>query len=304
MKIRLYNENDFEQILTLFNENSDYDKMTVALMREKIDDPQFDPESFFVTETDGRIVGFMFGVQREIRGEKYGYIKLMVVHKDYRRQGIARGMFEKLEAYYIKCGVEIFRIYDTTANYWMPGIDPRYTAALCFAWRFGFERFVDTCNLNVDLQNQDWSMAAKEAKLLKEGIIIKRADDTDKASLMRFIEKEFALWHDEVSMSFKSNPIAMHVAIVDGEVQAFSGHNGNNMGTGWFGPMGTDPALRGKGIGEILLKRCLQDMKDWGLANSIIPWVGPIGFYSHFSNAVISRVFWRFEKRLKGEGKK
>ena len=100
-------------------------------------------------------------------------------------------------------------------------------------------------------------------------------------------------------MSFNSDPIAIHVALVAGEVQAFSGHNGNNIGMGWFGPMGTDPSLRGKGIGEVLLKRCLQDMKDWGLKTSIIPWVGPIGFYAHFANAVISRVFWRFEKRLK-----
>jgi GNAT superfamily N-acetyltransferase len=35
---------------------------------------------------------------------------------------------------------------------------------------------------------------------------------------------------------------------------------------GWFGPMGTHPDLRGLGIGSILLKRCLKDMKRNGLS--------------------------------------
>ena len=77
-----------------------------------------------------------------------------------------------------------------------------------------------------------------------------------------------------------------------------SDHNTNNFGTGWFGPMGTHPDLRGMGIGEILLKRCLQDMKEEGLEYSTIPWVAPIAFYSHYCYAMIERVFWRFEKSL------
>jgi len=66
---------------------------------------------------------------------------------------------------------------------------------------------------------------------------------------------------------------------------------------GW-NAAGTHPDLRGKGIGGILLKRCLQDMKDWELETSIIPWVGPIRFYSYYANAVVNRVFWRYEKKL------
>ena len=54
-------------------------------------------------------------------------------------------------------------------------------------------------------------------------------------------------------------------------------------------------------MGGILLYMCLNDMKNQGFSNSIIPWVGPIGFYSNYADAKISRVFWRYEKVLKNE---
>jgi mycothiol synthase len=93
-----------------------------------------------------------------------------------------------------------------------------------------------------------------------------------------------------------NHPVSVHVAVVDGIVKAFSAHSANNTGTGWFGPMGTHPDLRGKGVGSILLKRCLEDLKHAGHSQAIIPWVGPIAFYSHFCGAVVDRVFWRYEK--------
>jgi mycothiol synthase len=79
---------------------------------------------------------------------------------------------------------------------------------------------------------------------------------------------------------------------------AFSAHEGNNKGTGWFGPMGTSAELREKGAGSILLKKCLKDMKEMGFVKAIIPWVGPIPFYMHHVNSKVERVFWRYEKIL------
>jgi predicted GNAT family acetyltransferase len=63
--------------------------------------------------------------------------------------------------------------------------------------------------------------------------------------------------------------------------------------------MGTSEEARGKGIGAILLKRCLKDIKESGLDQSIIPWVGPIGFYYEKVGAEVSRVFWNYSKEIK-----
>ena len=62
--------------------------------------------------------------------------------------------------------------------------------------------------------------------------------------------------------------------------------------------MGTSIKSRGKGVGAVLLKRCLQDLKNLGFKKAVIPWVGPIPFYSKFANAHVSRVFWRYEKHM------
>lgn len=63
--------------------------------------------------------------------------------------------------------------------------------------------------------------------------------------------------------------------------------------------MGTRPDFRKMGIGEVLLKRCLVDMREQGHKRSIIPWVGPIAFYYDAVGAKVDRIFWRFKKEVR-----
>lgn len=296
--ITLYNPAEQPELTAFLNENWEYDTLTEELLSEKLEgDPYWMPEATFVCKDDERIIGFMQGVMRHIRGVNYAYIKLMAVDKEYRRQGIATAMYKQLQDVFKVHKADVVRIYDVPLNYFMPGIDPRYTPALCWAMRRGFERFGDTSNLLVDL-NQNWDMSAREDALRKDGIVVRRAKPEDKQAVLNFIKDEWLLWTNEVEMAFKDEMPSIHIALLNGEVKAFSAHNANNKGTGWFGPMGTHPDLRGKGMGAILLKRCLQDMKEMGLSHSIIPWVGPIDFYAWHANARVDRVFWRFEKKL------
>ncbi len=279
----------------------EYDQLSETLLREKVfDDPEYDPELIFTSFEGDKIIGFLSGVTREIRGEKIGYVKLMVVHRAFRRQGVGRALYEKLEKELIKRGMQKVRVYDVPFNYFMPGIDPRYTPALAFFETLGFKRFADTSNMVVDLTNQEFDTAEQEAALTAQGIEISRADYSDQEEVMAFVDEHFPLWRYEVSNAYNSLPVSLHIARHEGKIKAFSAHNGNNFGTGWFGPMGTHSDLRGKGIGGILLRRCLQDMKEWGLTESIIPWVGPIRFYAYYANARVERVFWRYEKSLRG----
>jgi len=297
--ITQYKSDDQTRLTAFLNASWQFDSITESVLREKLEgDPCWMPEATFVCKDGDKIIGFMQGLMRDIRGTRYAYIKLMAVEESYRRKGIASAMFDKLEAIFKQHAADVIRIYDVPLNYFMPGIDPRYTPALCWATRKGFERFGDTSNLLVDL-NQDWDMSAKELTLKADNIEVRRARPADKQAILDFIKDEWALWSNEVEMAFKDEQPSIHIALLNGEVKAFSAHNANNKGTGWFGPMGTHPDLRGKGMGAILLKRCLQDMKEMGLSHSIIPWVGPIDFYSWHSNAVVDRVFWRYEKKLK-----
>jgi hypothetical protein len=116
--------------------------------------------------------------------------------------------------------------------------------------------------------------------------------------MIKWTEKNFKGWISEVSNSFANDPVSLHIALIEEEIIAFSAYESNNRGTGWFGPMGTSEAARGKGVGGILLLRCMKDLKNLGFEKSIIPWVGPIPFYMHYVNSKVKRVFWRYEKLL------
>lgn len=297
--IRTFLKKDYLPVLGFLNSNLDFDRFDEKLLHEKLEgDPYWQQEKTLICYEHDRIIGFMQGVLREIEGKKLGYIKLMAVMREYRRQGIATALFEQLTDLFKKDGVSVVRIYDSPMNYLMPGIDPRYTEAVCFALRMGFKRFADTSNLLVDLYSDAWETIEEEASLNEHDIIICRPDFSEKNEVLEFVQKNWTLWEYEVRRAFENNPPSIHIARLRGEIKAFSAHEANNKGMGWFGPMGTHPDLRGKGIGGILLKRCLLDMKKSGYQKAIIPWVGPIDFYAHHAGARVDRVFWRFEKHF------
>lgn len=296
--ISLYQSAELKDLCEFLNRCWEFDSITPELLDEKLTgDPVWQEDLALMVRTENRIIGFMQGVIRDIRGIRYGYIKLMGIDPTFRRKGIATYLYKELEKKFVNQSVDVVRIYDVPLNYWMPGIDPRYTPALCWAMRNGFKRFGDTSNLKVNLSS-NWDTSKEEIKLAENDIEIRRALPDEKQAVLDFIQDEWALWGNEIEMAFKDDPPSIHIALIESEIKAFSAHNGNNKGTGWFGPMGTHIELRGKGIGAILLKKCLNDIKFMGLSYAVIPWVGPIDFYAWHADAQVDRVFWRFEKHL------
>ncbi|MFB3895834.1 MAG: GNAT family N-acetyltransferase [bacterium] len=300
MKLEQLTKSDLGTISDFCNRNIIYDKFTPALIEEKsFGDPDFDPALTFIAKNDqGNITGFLLGIMRIWKGKPIGWIKLMAVEEWLRRKQVASQMLTALEAQLKSLGAKELKVMDCPLNYYMPGVDPRYTEMIVFCLRRGFERIGENINMDCDLIAGNFDTATFEAERVKDGFQIKRAEPADKDATLRFINCQFPLWDNEIANTFKNNPVSLHIAKKDNEVVAFSAYDANNIGLGWFGPMGTNPNLRGKKIGEILLKRCLADQKKQGYTNSIIPWAGPISFYLNTVNAKIGRVFWTFQKPL------
>lgn len=270
-----------------------------ALMKEKIyKDPNYDPDLTLCVQEGQKLRAFAMGVLREVRGEKIGYIKLLLVDRKVSQQGAAELLMDELEKKLIERGAQRLRIFDAPLNYFLPGINAFDTAFVCLAEKKGYTKFGETVNMTVDLTNTTkFETQALEEALIPKGFTIKRLESMrELESLMQFIDKDFSLWRHEVTISAAPSPKAVHIALKDGRVVAFSAYEGNNKGTGWFGPMGTSEECRGSGIGGILLKRCLADLAEKGFETGIIPWVGPIGFYAKQVGAKISSIYWRFEK--------
>lgn len=299
MVINTFSKEFFPQAAKLFRQNAKFDIMPDFLFKEKtIDDVDFNPELTFCSFKDDKLVGFLMGVIRKRVDEKMAYVKLLCVDSNFRRQGIAAQLYNLFEEKILKENINVIRVYESFPNYFMPGIDPFYTEAICFFERKGFKKIGDTSNLICDLNNQNFSTDAEEEKLKGENIFCYRAKLKDKSKIFDWLKNLFPAWIDEVNSAYMNEPISVFVAEQNGIIKAFSAYEGNNKGTGWFGPMGTEQSLRGKKVGSILLKKCLSSMKELGFSKAIIPWVGPIPFYMNYANAYVQRVFWRYEKKF------
>jgi len=298
---KLKPSDQLNELVRFWNNNVIYDPITLEILKEKtFGDPDFNHDLTLIAVGNGQILGFMQGLVRQVEPDlKRGWIKLFATAEKYRRQGLATRLLKNIEEKMKSQDVKTIRLLDSNPNYFQPGIDPRYTEAIAFAERNGFKRFADTANLEVDLQHQNFDTSLEEKQLVGENIFIRRATKSDWHLIEDLIVNHFKAWLPEIQITYKNGPISLHIAEYHGKIEAFSAYDSNNLNTGWFGPMGTNPVLRGKGIGGILLKRCLNDMKKQGHKISIIPWVGPIPFYWHYANARLKRVFWRYEKEVK-----
>lgn len=299
MIVRNFNLELLKPVAKLCRQSMYRDIMPDFLLSEKtVQDSDYNPELTLVAfrnETQPPIA-FLQGVIRKRDSGMIGYIKLACVDSNERRKGLARALYNSIEKIMFEKGVSVIRVYESYPNYFMPGVDPFYTEAVCFFERMGFKKFGDTSNLIAELGNQNFDTKIEEENLKSQEIIFRRAELDDKEKIISWLRDNFPAWIGEVSSAFQNNPVTLFLCEHKGNITAFSAHECNNKGTGWFGPMGTDAQLRGKGIGGILLKKCLKDMKEMGFIKAIIPWVGPIPFYMHYANARVDRVFWRYEK--------
>jgi GNAT superfamily N-acetyltransferase len=67
--------------------------------------------------------------------------------------------------------------------------------------------------------------------------------------------------------------------------------------------MGTLEAWRGRGLGEVLLKRALAELRRQGVRRAIIGWMGPRGFYERLLPIDDVRRFWVLRKDLEREAR-
>jgi hypothetical protein len=117
--------------------------------------------------------------------------------------------------------------------------------------------------------------------------------------LLAAVAAEFGgAWPFEVERALGHAPCGVHVAIdTGGSYCAFAAHDGNNRGLGWFGPTGTWPAHRGKGLGEALLLACLVDIAAEH-ARCEVAWIGPRSFYEKAAGIADERRFVALAKPL------
>ena len=112
-----------------------------------------------------------------------------------------------------------------------------------------------------------------------EGVKIKRAFPGDMDKILDFVRENFGEgWKGETMYALMQQPPTCYIATLDGKIAGFACYDSS--ARDFFGPTGVSKELRGRGIGEALLKRVLVAMREEGYAYAIIGWVGDAaGFY-------------------------
>jgi mycothiol synthase len=253
-----------------------------------------------VAEADGEIIGVCHGGPgRPIAGTPRGHVDLLAVAPEYAGRGAGRLLLAEMEERLRRAGAAQVVLAANPPVYVWPGIDVRYTAMTCLAERAGYERYREAVDMAVDPWSADLDVQADERRLALAGITVRRATSSELGPVVAWLRSGpwgQSAWPDEVALALGSEPARCHLARRDDDYVGFACHG--VVRPGRFGPMGTMPAERQHGIGSVLLRRCLADIRSAGGSQAVIGWVGPARFYARTVGARMERVYWLYRKAV------
>lgn len=271
---------DLDGVVDLLNREMTADPTTSAnFQRRVLLDLNFDVNGAPVARDGDRIVGFMCGMVRKYLMEDQapdldrGYITLLAVDRDYRRQGIATRLWEQVKVFFRSRGVQAVIVGTFAPNYFVPGVDQvAYAHAIEFLKAQGFTIPVTVLSMDsclVDLKTPDW-ITAKEAQLVSEGLSFEVFQPEHTLPLLEHLRECFpGDWQRYVRESMVRKTMGhferseIYVAMHDGKCLGFCQHEHER-----FGPFGVDERERGRGIGAVLLLKCLHGMKALAIHNA------------------------------------
>ncbi|TYC06823.1 GNAT family N-acetyltransferase [Micromonospora sp. WP24] len=286
-----------EGALDLPEDAAEADAIVATLWLRAADDrPGFALGVYRGSELVGALIGSMAAADQRL-----GHVDLVAVKPEHRRRGVARALLAEAERRLAGLGAAEVLLAGNPPFYAWPGIDVRYTPAVCAASALGYQQDRTAWNMTADLSYDDSpalrSTAAAERRLAGAGVTVREAGPGDLPALAELAEGTFGgSWAAELAGSVGRPGAGCHLAERDGTVIAFAAYGSSR--PSWFGPMGTAPAAEGSGIGGVLLRRCLRDQRAAGHDSAQIGWVGPVPFYSRSAGARIERVFFLYRKRF------
>lgn len=286
VEIRAYQGLDEANLLELWNASMTHDRINPAVFRTKVLlDLNFNPEGLLVAETGGRLVGFVLSLSRQVPQFLDGlepanaWITAFGVHPEFRHQGIGTALFEQALARLAAMGKKEVEIAPYTPNYFVPGIDmAAYPETIEFLKAAGWEVTSEPISMRVETTGYQIpeEIKARERALAEEGYAVRPVTSADLPELMTFIGRCFSWdWvrhaQDYLLEMFGagSDQVCFLVATQDGRIVGYCQQRRER-----FGPFGVDPSLRSKGVGRVLLFRCLSDMLAKGFHSAWFLWTG------------------------------
>ena len=238
-------------------------------------------------------VGLLIGT---VQGEQ-AFLDLIAVVPESRARGVGKRLLTEWQQRAAAAGATRFKAGENLLGYAWPGVDIRYTPALCLLIKAGYERTRVVYNMDLPLDGFTGPAEEQLDRLRAAGIQVRRAVAADREPLADHVRRLWSeVWLRETMLAVGRPRPPMFVALRDGAVIGFAAHGIYRPAL--YGPIATDPAEQGHGVGNVLSGLCLADMAAGGVRTAQIGWIAEtaIPFYSRTAGARMGRTFWMLAK--------
>lgn len=284
MTVRPFEPDDLEHVVQLLQRTLTADPMTSEVFQRKVLlDPNFDTEGALVAVENDVVIGFGLGIVRrnliedQVPDLDRGYITLFAVDENYENRGVGKELLRHLETYISSRGANCVWVSPYAPNYFTPGIDMNaYPNALRFFEKNGYEEVYRPLSMDASilgLSTPEW-VQSRERQLAEEGMSFERFGPKHILPLLDFVKSEFpGDWQRYVRETMTKITTGqfscdqLWIAFEREKVVGFAQHDAER-----FGPFGVASRQRKRGIGAVLLFKCLQAMREKGLHNAWFLW--------------------------------
>jgi ribosomal protein S18 acetylase RimI-like enzyme len=285
MTIRLYRGSDEAALIALWNATMTHDCINASIFRTKVLlDPNF-ANGLLLAEEDGALRGFVLSITRQtplfLQGLEpdLGWITAFGVDCAYRRRGIGKRLFDTALARLARLGRKRVLVSPYTPNYFIPGVDvDAYADAVAFLRATGWQTTSTPISMRAELTGLQIprEILELEQRLSRDGVAVRPVQPSDLPELMPFIAAHFGWdWYrfaQEYLLELfgrGSDEICFLVATQGARIVGYCQQRRER-----FGPFGVVAEMRGKGVGRLLLFRCLTTMLTNGFHCAWFLWTG------------------------------
>lgn len=211
-----------------------------------------------------------------------GHIRLLAVMPEVRHRGHGRALLDAAENWLGARGTTTLVWGGEIPYYLWPGLDQDWTAATHLALAAGYESRATAVNMTITTNLQAPPTLP---------VIQITGQDPRWRAVEEFVADNWQAWLIELGLAGEQG--TLFVAFDGDRPVSFMAHS--TLRQGWLGPMGTDAAYRGRGIGASVIQAACADLASRGFSTAQIAWVGPTDYFARLG-ATRSRTFLRLLK--------
>jgi predicted N-acetyltransferase YhbS len=220
---------------------------------------------------------------RSVGDDRHGFVRLLAVDPDRRRQGVGRALLAAAEA--DLDGAASITIGADAPFFLFPGVPVEQIGMLTLLERAKYQRAEANFNMRVTLADLDGPDLRAGPQLATPAAV----DD-----VRALVEANYPHWTDEVMRALDQGSLVV-ARDADGALLGFCALEVNRAGL--LGPVAVRLDRLGRGDGRALLAAGLHELRRRGRQEVDVCWVGPIPPYAAVGG-VVSRVFFVYRKRL------